>query len=84
MDIFVPEYSKYGFQFVWEEGSTIKCTNRDGVIEIVANRAGLISLARHLLELSQESVPVGGHFHLDPSNALEDESLELVVARIPK
>ena len=41
-------------------------------------KSGLISLARHLLTLAQDSVPKHSHIHLDEYNSLEEGSAELI------
>jgi len=82
-EIEVPEYSKEtGIKMNWEYGFTIDARMANNVVAIKANKEGLISLARHLLNLAQESIPSGYHFHLDESNSLEDGSCEIVVEKL--
>ena len=81
MNIHVPNYDEKGFSFVWEEGFSIKCSIDDIGVRIEANKEGLISLARHLLELAQENVPPFAHIHLDEYNSLDDGSTELVIVK---
>mgnify|MGYP006403339343 CR=1 FL=1 len=81
MNIYVPVYNENGFKFVWEDGFSIKCSINDSVVSIEANKEGLVSLARHMLELAQENVPEFEHFHLDKCNSLEDDSVELIIVR---
>lgn len=81
MNINVPLYDKEGFHFVWEDGFSIRCSINENSVWLEANREGLISLARHLLELSQETVPEYGHIHLDEYNSLEDTSTELIIIK---
>lgn len=81
MNISVPNYDEKGFKFLWEDDAAIKCTVNGNTILIEANRDGLISLARHMLELSQDMVPDGTHFHLDEDNSLEDGSVEMIVVK---
>lgn len=81
MNIYVPVYSENGFSFVWEEGFSIKCTINNSSVCIEANREGLVSLARHILELAQENVPDFEHIHLDEYNSLEDNSAELIIVK---
>ena len=82
VELEVPQYSpSEGLQLKWEQGFTIRVHAKGEQVVIGANRAGLVSLARHLLELAQSQVPDGYHFHLDSSNALEDDSLELVIEK---
>ncbi len=62
-------------------GYFIRCSIQDDSVIIEANAEGLKSLARHLLELSQESVPEYCHIHLDAYNALEADSTELIIVK---
>lgn len=81
MNIDVPAYDEKGFLFVWDEGFSIKCSINDTSVCIEANREGLISLARHILELAQDNVPEFEHIHLDEYNSLDDNSAELIIVR---
>lgn len=79
----VPDYNvEEGLSYDWEDGFEITAKVEDSGIYIKANRAGLISLARHLLTLAQESVPSGHHMHFDDLNSLEDGSQELVIEKV--
>ena len=78
MIIDVPKYDGNSFKLMWENGFFINCSIEDNEVHIEANKEGLISLARHLLELAQDSVPEFTHFHLDEFNSLEDNSSDLV------
>lgn len=50
----VPEYSREtGLSFIWEEGFLIEHLTGNNSAIIKANKEGLISLARHLLMLTQ-------------------------------
>lgn len=71
---------KDGLQLEWEDNSSIKVISH-GEVNIKANCAGLVSLARLLLTLAQEEVPNGYHIHLDENNSLEDDSDNLVIER---
>lgn len=64
----------------WEEGFEINASMDKGMIRIMANKQGLVSLANILLALAEESP--GSHIHLDKDNSLEDGSCELVIERI--
>ena len=70
-----------GIQFNWEENFAIEVIKEDGAIIISANNEGLISLARHLLTLAQNEVPVGTHIHLDEYNSLEEGSVDLTIVK---
>ncbi len=78
----VPNYSPdTGVILNWEGNFTIKVSHIKGSILIEANADGLVSLANHLLNLSQSSVPTGTPLHLDDCNSLEDGSLELIIEK---
>lgn len=75
----IPEYSDQGLKYEWESGFEIKAEINEGVIIISANKAGLISLAKHMLVLAQDAVPVGHHMHFDEYNSLEESSAQLII-----
>ncbi|MBB6502633.1 hypothetical protein [Pedobacter cryoconitis] len=77
----IPEYSDKGLQYEWENGFEIKTRINNGEIIISANKAGLISLAKQMLTLAQDSVPIGYHMHFDEYNSLEEESVELIIEK---
>jgi uncharacterized protein YggU (UPF0235/DUF167 family) len=60
----IPTYSRdNGIKFVWEDNFVIRAEiNADSVL-IKANKEGLQSLAKHLLTLAQDEVPVDTHLH---------------------
>ena len=47
----------------------------------MANKAGLISLANHLLTLAQDEVEDGAHIHLDEHNSLEKDSVDFIIEK---
>lgn len=67
-----------GIQFSWEENFAIEVKNEGGEVIISANNEGLLSLAKHLLTLAQNGVPIGTHIHLDEYNSLEEGSIGLI------
>ena len=80
--ITLPENSpETGFNFEWEDGFIIKVNRNDNAILLVANKEGLISMARHFLNLAQDHFPSGYHLHLDEHNSLEEGSLELIITK---
>ena len=82
VEIEVPEYSPgQGIRTQWDDGFEITVTMRGNVAHIVANPAGLRSLARHLLLLARDEMPEGHHIHLDASNSLEEGSDGLILER---
>ena len=68
-------------EFKWEEGFKIQVIIENDSVRIIANKEGLISLARHLTNLSKDEYRKGYHFHLDSHNSLEDNSKELVIEK---
>ena len=83
MQLEVPEYSpERGIHLMWDDGAVLIAEINNGSVSLKGNTEGLLSLARHLLTLSQQSVPSGSHIHFDSSNAFEDGSCEIVVERL--
>ncbi|MEV0288153.1 MULTISPECIES: hypothetical protein [unclassified Kribbella] len=77
----VPEFDpQRGLRFEWEDGFEIGVEVVDAEVRLVANRAGLVSLARHLLTLAQDGVPSGRHMHLVADQELES-SVDLIIER---
>lgn len=79
----IPEYKpESGFEFKWEPGFRLKIEVENGVTTLSANRQGLISLANHLLNLAQDNIKVGTHFHLDEYNSLDEGSSDLIIEKV--
>jgi hypothetical protein len=70
-----------GLRLSWTPGFNIEVGFHSGEVLILANSAGLTSLAQHLLTLAGESVPSGTHVHLDAYGGLEDGSVDLILER---
>ncbi|RZK58814.1 MAG: hypothetical protein EOO91_07140 [Pedobacter sp.] len=77
----IPDYNGV-LQSNWEDGFEIKTIFSNEEIVISANKAGLISLAKQLLTLAQDTVPTGCHFHFDEFNSLEENSKELIIQKL--
>jgi len=78
----IPQYDKNsGLSTHWEYGFEINVKESNDGLVVLANKAGLISLAIQLLTLAQEGVPRGSHFHYDDSNSLEGGSRALVIQK---
>lgn len=83
IEINLPDYTDVlGVQSSWEEGFEIASKIIADEIVITANRQGLISLAKQLLILAQDDVPIGVHVHLDEINSLEMESVPLILQKV--
>ena len=67
---FVPGY---GIQYHWVGNSQISISFDEDTVVIKANKDGLLSLANHLLNLSQDSVPKNYHIHFDDLNVHFDD-----------
>ncbi len=77
----IPAYdATTGLSFVWDDGFEMAVDTTAAEVVIAANPAGLISLARHLLTLAQESVPDGSHVHLTAGQELES-TVDLILER---
>ncbi len=64
----------------WVDGFRISVREDGNTVILAANREGLLSMARHLMDLSQEAP--GAHIHYDGFNSLEDGSADLIIERI--
>ena len=64
----------------WENGFKIKVgIDIDNTVVISANREGLLSLARQLTALADESV--GSHIHYDEDGGLEEGSTGMIMEK---
>ena len=64
----------------WEDGFKIEVgIDIDNAVLISANREGLLSLARQLTALANESV--GCHIHYDDYGGLEEGSREMIIQK---
>ncbi|HET9502150.1 MAG TPA: hypothetical protein VFO93_01320 [Hymenobacter sp.] len=78
----LPDYSpETGIRTQWEQSFSIATSGTTGCFTLKANKAGLVSLAMHLLTLAQDNVPDGCHIHYDEFNSLEDNSIEFVIQK---
>ncbi|MFC9238261.1 hypothetical protein ACFTZK_17645 [Streptomyces decoyicus] len=72
-----------GLQFAWDDDFEIEMEAGPTEVVIRANRAGLTSLARHLLTLAQQGVHEGSHIHLTADQEIESQ-IDLVLERVEK
>ena len=77
----IPEYVGEGLRSEWEDGFEIEVKIRHDNIVILANKAGLVSLAKQLLTLAQDNDPSGFHLHYDVYNSLEEGSEKLIIEK---
>jgi hypothetical protein len=77
----VPEYVRGDpLRLAWDDGFEIEMIVGATDVAIKANPAGLISLARHLLTLAQDSVRDGTHVHLTADEEMS-ASVDLILER---
>jgi len=78
----IPEYDpNTGIKYNWEPGFDIETKYEEGTVIFMANKAGLISLAKHLLNLAQDEIPLSYHLHFNENNSLNEGSVELIVQK---
>ena len=66
----------------WEDGFKIHVSvDAQGDAVIAANREGLLSLAKQLMVLADETD--GAHIHYDEYNSLEQGSREMIIQKLP-
>ena len=77
----IPYDANTGILLSYEKNSAIEVKNTGDEVIISANNEGLLSLARLLLTLAQNEVPIGTHTHLDERNLLEEGSIDLIIEK---
>lgn len=70
-----------GLRLVWDDNFSIVVSVNPTEVSVKANRAGLISLARHLLTLARDDVRQGTHVHLTADQEI-DSSVDLILERL--
>jgi hypothetical protein len=82
VEIDVPAYTQSrGLPLEWDDDFEIAVIPSEGAVHIKCNVAGLRSLARQLLLLAQDAVPLGHHIHLDENAPLEPGSIGLILEK---
>ena len=83
IEVEIHPYSPHeGTCLSWEDDFVILVKKEGDEVILQANKAGLISLTNHLLNLAQDDVPVHEHIHLDEENSLEEGSLPIIIEKI--
>ncbi|MDI1242860.1 MAG: hypothetical protein PSX80_13170 [bacterium] len=78
----VSEYNQStGLPDKWIDGHRIEVKIDGGEVIIVANKAGLESLASHILALAQPTVPNDYHLHFSVSYGLDESSVDLILGK---
>jgi len=65
----------------WQNGFKINVEIDHNTIVISSNKEGLLTLAKQLTVLAEETP--GSHIHYDEYNSLEEGSNELIIEKIP-
>lgn len=65
INIDIPNYDGNGLDVIWEEGSKYSISVHDNSVVILANKRGLISLAKQMLYMAYNELPKGSHVHFD-------------------
>ena len=83
VEIVVPQYAReYGVWQMYDDIYYLKVQqDGHGATVISADKQGLINLARDLLEMAQDEVPVGAHIHYD--RQLEPGSSQMIIGKAP-
>ena len=72
VELDISDYDKnIGFKSDWHGDFTIDSKINDGVIHIRANKDGLISLAKQMLAMANDTVPIHTHLHYDDYSLIE-------------
>ncbi len=82
--ITLPTQDDKGINFLWDGGEAISVSverNNNNEVLIKANKAGLVTLARHLLTLAEDSIEDRSHLHLDPETGVNAESAPLILEK---
>ena len=86
MNTFTYRFEKYnkfeGISYEIEDNMIVKISSSGEECTLSGNREGLIALAKTLIKLADEEVPIGSHFHLDASVFLEEGSSDLIIEKI--
>lgn len=70
-----------GLRLIWDKDFSLAVAADGNEVIISANKAGLISLARHLITLAQDDVSDGSHLHFDEYNSLDAGSSDLIIQK---
>ena len=83
VEMTIPNYNQQeGIKIEWEDNFIIKTELQAGnTFRIIADKNGLISMAKHFLTLAQDGIPVGNHIHYDAWNSLEKGSVEFIIEK---
>ena len=78
----IPDYDGRSLDVVWESDSEYTISIHGDDVIILANRNGLISLAKQMLYLAYNNLPEGSHIHYDSFfTKMYNKEYELVIQK---
>ena len=77
----IPDYDGEGLDVVWENGSKYAIKIADNTVMISANKNALISIAKQMIYMACNNLPVGSHVHYDSFFTETNGEYELVIEK---
>ena len=77
----LPDYDGRAADVLWEGDATVRVEAMGPEVVLSADRAGLISLAKQMLYLADESLPAGSHVHYDDLLLDEGSNRVLIIEK---
>ena len=82
----IPDFNGKSVSFVWNEKAKMSLNiQSENEIELLANKEGLLCLAKQLVFFALNDTSYGAHVHYDPfscGDGLEGDN-ELIISKIP-
>ena len=76
----IPDYAGDGMDVFWDLDSKYAIDIQEKSVVLSANKNGLISLAKQMLYMAYNKLPLGSHIHFDSFfTNIGEEDLELVI-----
>ncbi len=78
----LPDYDGNWLDVIWEAGSKYAIDLQGNSIVLFANKNALISLAKQMLYMAYNDLPIGSHVHLDSFfTNINNDDIELVIEK---
>lgn len=78
----VPNYDGNGLDIVWESNAEYSIDVKNDNVLILANKNGLISLAKQMLYMAYNDLPLGSHVHYDSFfTKMVDNKFDLIIEK---
>ena len=82
INIDIPDYDGNGLDVIWEAEAKYSISVNDNSVVVLANKIGLISLAKQMLYMAYNELPKGSHVHFDSFfTQSNDNDFELVIEK---